>query len=80
VVLCPPPTRPQDLSALAERIIAQIGEPFQLGRDSVTVGASVGIVHFDNHEDLDALLRDADSALYLAKAKGRSRWWMAPRE
>ncbi len=80
VVLCPPPTQPADLSALAERIIAQIGEPFRLGRDSVTVGASVGIVHFDHHEDLDALLRDADAALYLAKAKGRSRWWMAPRE
>ena len=42
--------------------------------------ASVGIVHFDHHADLDALLRDADAALYLAKAKGRGRWWMAPRE
>jgi diguanylate cyclase (GGDEF)-like protein len=80
VIICQTPNRPDELSALAERIIQQVAEPVHVRGQELSIGASVGIVHFDDHADLDALLRDADDALYLAKAKGRGRWWMAPRE
>lgn len=55
---------------LAERLIATIGQPFQLSAGDVTISASVGIAFADNGlrgSSVDDLIRDADSAMYLAK-------------
>ena len=59
--------------AVAERILAQLRQPFPLddGR-SLTVTASIGIAVGAVGEAGD-LLRDADVALYEAKAAGKSR-------
>jgi diguanylate cyclase (GGDEF)-like protein len=78
VVLCQPPCGRKDLALVADRLIAAISEPVELAGRMVALGASIGIVHHRDHPDLERLIQEADAALYLAKAKGRGKWWMAP--
>jgi diguanylate cyclase (GGDEF)-like protein len=61
---------------VAERLLEVLDEPYDLGgagRSQLTVTASIGIA-FGPREDADELLRDADTALYEAKATGRNRY------
>jgi EAL domain-containing protein (putative c-di-GMP-specific phosphodiesterase class I) len=44
-----------------------------IGDGRVQVGASVGLAMRHEHSTLDALMRDADVAMYSAKAKGKNR-------
>jgi diguanylate cyclase (GGDEF)-like protein len=77
VVLTPrPPTDPQDIHrtayALAQRIRQALAEPYTLDGQPYTASASVGVVIFDNAQrSAQELLRDADTAMYRAKASGR---------
>jgi diguanylate cyclase (GGDEF)-like protein len=59
--------------AVAERIVAAVREPVVIGDGRVQVGASVGLAMRDQNSTLDALMRDADVAMYSAKAKGKNR-------
>ncbi|WP_153041202.1 putative bifunctional diguanylate cyclase/phosphodiesterase [Paraburkholderia monticola] len=63
--------------AIAQRILAQFGQPFDLDNKQYMVGASLGLA-FRHGEglrgDADALLRDADVAMYRAKNSGRGRY------
>ena len=71
VLQCGAP-QPLGSTALARRIIAVLGEPFDLGGQLVQIGVSVGIAiaPFDG-ENPDVLLKSADLAMYRAKADGR---------
>jgi diguanylate cyclase (GGDEF)-like protein len=64
--------QPSDAMALAQRLLASIGKPFELeGRQSV-IGVSIGIALYPQDGDSpDLLLRNADTALYQAKKAGR---------
>jgi len=59
---------------LAARIVAAIvGQPFMLEGQSVYIGASIGVACApDDSDDPAELLRNADLALYAAKANGRA--------
>jgi diguanylate cyclase (GGDEF)-like protein/PAS domain S-box-containing protein len=73
-VLLPDIAGPEVAVAVAERVIAQLRAPFDLPGQSVVVGASVGIATGVASRDRpDTLLRDADAAMYEAKARGRGR-------
>ncbi len=73
-VLLPGAGRAADAAALAERIIAEVARPLQVGAEQVRIGASIGIALAPQHaRDADLLLRNVDLALYRAKATGRSR-------
>jgi diguanylate cyclase (GGDEF)-like protein len=62
-------------SALAERIVEALSAPFDLGDHQVVIGASVGVaIAPDDGNDADALLKNADMALYRTKAEGRGRF------
>jgi len=73
-VLVEPLTSDQVAVALAERIILSLDAPIRAGGKELFTAASIGIAvsrpHYHRAEDL---LRDADVALYRAKAKGRRR-------
>ncbi len=57
-------------SNLARKIIKIISEPFEISDRSYSVGASIGIsIYPDDAEDANALLRQADLAMYQAKSK-----------
>lgn len=60
--------------SLGERILGLLEKSFQIDSAEVYVTASIGIaVSDDGQEEADTLLRDADSAMYRAKEKGRNR-------
>jgi diguanylate cyclase (GGDEF)-like protein len=60
---------------VAQRIIDAIGEPMSIAGKELFSSASVGIVMSDmRYNSTDELLRDADFAMYRAKAAGRQRF------
>ncbi len=64
-----------DVSPIADRILMSLGEPFAAGGREVFVSISVGIALADDADHRpEALLRDADAAMYLAKERGRARY------
>lgn len=66
---------PHDAAAVAERIIQDLNEPFFVSKSEIHVGASVGVALFpDDGSDADTLLRNADLAMYEAKAKGKNNY------
>ena len=65
-------SQPSDATALALRIIDQIGAPYQIDGHQVVIGTSVGIaIGPTDGTSPEELLRNADLALYRAKADGR---------
>lgn len=68
-------TAPMRVALVAERILASVGAPFELGESSLSCSASVGVAYFvDSHGTPDDLIRDAQSALQRAKASGKGRF------
>lgn len=63
--------RAEEIAAL---IVTEMARTLPLGDHDVVVGASIGIALAPQHGDkADTLLRNADLALYAAKARGRGR-------
>ncbi len=64
-----------DAEDVADRIIEAVRQPMELQGQSLYSGASVGIAHYDaSYANADGMLRDADAAMYQAKALGRNRF------
>lgn len=60
---------------VAQKIIGKLAEPFHLGDEVVYISASIGITLYPNDSiDIDALMKNADQAMYVAKNKGRNRF------
>jgi diguanylate cyclase (GGDEF)-like protein/PAS domain S-box-containing protein len=65
----------QDAALLAQKIIASFSDPFALNQTDVYVTASIGItVYPDDSTDQDALIKNADIAMYRAKDEGRNTY------
>jgi diguanylate cyclase (GGDEF)-like protein len=63
-----------EVSAVAEQLIALLSQPFNIVEHEIYVAASIGICLYPaDGEDVDTLVRNADTAMYQAKAHGRSR-------
>jgi diguanylate cyclase (GGDEF)-like protein len=63
---------PSDATRVAETILSRIHTPIDVG-EQVVVGASIGIAMSTNlHEVPEDLIRDADGAMYRAKAQGKN--------
>ncbi len=61
---------------VATRILRTLADPFQIGTRDIFVTASIGIATTATSANAESLLRDADSAMYQAKARGRGRYVM----
>jgi EAL domain-containing protein (putative c-di-GMP-specific phosphodiesterase class I) len=60
---------------VARRILDKLRKPVRLEGHDVSIGASIGISLFPNDgEDVESLLRSADTAMYHAKELGRGRF------
>ena len=60
-----------DITRVAERITKSLAEPFHLGSHHATIGVSIGItIYPTDDQEIDDLLRHADTAMYRAKQQG----------
>jgi diguanylate cyclase (GGDEF)-like protein/PAS domain S-box-containing protein len=61
---------PRDADEVAERVAAALATPLAIGGVEVALRASVGIALAEDGDAAADLLRDADTAMYTAKARG----------
>jgi diguanylate cyclase (GGDEF)-like protein len=61
----------EDAAGLARRIVDHLSERYKIDNHLVEIGASVGIAMTSPDVSADTLLKNADMALYRAKADGR---------
>ena len=62
----------RDGRAVAERVLESLRVPFRIDDREISIGASIGIAATDHDvADADHLLRNADLAMYRAKASGQ---------
>ena len=60
---------------VAEKLLATIGEPMDIEGQSISVSPSIGISLFPRDGGTpELLIRNADAAMYLAKARGRNNF------
>ena len=65
---------PEDAASLARRVVDRLSEPYKIDNHLVEIGASVGIAVTAPGISADTLLKNADMALYRAKADGRGTY------
>jgi len=64
-----------DAVAVADRVISSLAEPMRIAGKELYTSASIGIALVDQrYRSPEELLRDADVAMYRAKATGRQRY------
>ncbi len=65
----------RDVADLARGCIAAFRSSFHIGGTTVDIGISIGVSAApENGQDGETLVREADRALYRAKANGRNTW------
>lgn len=73
IVLCPDLPDIAAAQIVADRILSALTEPVLVGDRSWSVEVSVGIALAEHGDSADTVLREADSAMYAAKRKGKGR-------
>src|SRR5512133_481671 len=75
VVLLTDLDNPQQAAKLAGQVLALLSEPFQIAGNNCFIGASIGVSVFPaDGSTAEELLKQADTAMYRAKAAGRGRF------
>jgi len=60
---------------IAQRITEFLATPFVIEKQSIFIGTSIGVLFNDKrYNSADVMLRDADTAMYHAKNKGKGRY------
>ena len=66
---------PGDAEVVAKKLLASLSEPIHLATGTVKASASIGVAVYPDHGDnIEALTRHADDALYQAKEAGRNQF------
>jgi len=72
---------PQALHEIAQKIIEAVARPLELDRRELALSVSIGVVTMPGDgSDAATLMRNADVAMYRAKAQGRNRYSFYTRE
>jgi diguanylate cyclase (GGDEF)-like protein/PAS domain S-box-containing protein len=64
---------PREASAVAQKLLHELGKPYRVGEHQISSGASIGIACVpQDGDEVNTLLRLADHAMYRAKELGRN--------
>ena len=74
VILCDELVTEHDAVAIAERANRAVHEPLTVESTEVFAAMSIGIAFASVDTEPEAMIRDADAAMYLAKERGRARY------
>ncbi|HUP46196.1 MAG TPA: EAL domain-containing protein [Thermoanaerobaculia bacterium] len=70
-----------DAEIVAKKVLRTIAQPIELDEHRLYVTTSIGITVFpDDGDDAETLLKNADSAMYRAKAEGRNTYHISTKE
>jgi len=73
VIIQADPNHDPNFSIMGRRILETLGQPFQIGSREFFTTASVGVAIYPlDGEDPQTLLKSADTAMYVAKSRGRN--------
>ncbi|EAZ87973.1 putative bifunctional diguanylate cyclase/phosphodiesterase, partial [Crocosphaera chwakensis] len=74
-LLLPQINSPEDTINLAQRILDDLKQPFEISGHQLYIKTSIGIaIYPQDGEDAETLLKNADAALYRAKERGRNHY------
>jgi diguanylate cyclase (GGDEF)-like protein len=65
---------PHDVASACERILATLSQGVVVAGHDLQLGASIGVAYGDGLDTAEGMLRNADLAMYEAKARGKSRY------
>jgi len=75
VLLLEGESRPGEVMAIVEGIIARVSQRVPAAGEPLRVGVSIGVaLRHSHHDTAEVLLKQADEAMYEAKRAGRNRW------
>ena len=75
IVILPEVHDKNNVDSISQKLITSLIEPFHLGDEMVHISASIGITLYpDDTGEIDALMKNADQAMYAAKNSGRNRF------
>ena len=74
IILLPGLKSPRDAELIADKLLACFSAPFPAGEHELFISASIGIsVYPEDGTEVDILIKNADTAMYRSKLKGRNR-------
>ncbi|MCQ4348924.1 EAL domain-containing protein [Pseudomonas stutzeri] len=74
IVLMPTIAQTSDVERVASKLMGAFSNPFNAGGHEFFMSSSMGISLFPEHgDDVATLVKNADAAMYRAKARGRNR-------
>jgi diguanylate cyclase (GGDEF)-like protein/PAS domain S-box-containing protein len=75
VILCDKIENEDAVSKISQKVVEVLKQPLQIEGQNLYITASVGVVIAEGDtESAETLLRNADTAMYAAKERGRNRW------
>jgi diguanylate cyclase (GGDEF)-like protein/PAS domain S-box-containing protein len=67
--------KPENVAKVSYRILEELSKPFLISSQELFITASIGIAIYPlDGEDIDILIRNADTAMYHAKIRGRNNF------
>ncbi|KMM78577.1 PAS domain S-box-containing protein/diguanylate cyclase (GGDEF) domain-containing protein [Pseudomonas deceptionensis] len=74
IILLPGLKHPRDADLIADKLLACFSAPFPAGEHELFISASIGIsVYPEDGTEVATLIKNADTAMYRSKLKGRNR-------
>ncbi|MFO1430175.1 MAG: EAL domain-containing protein [Candidatus Competibacteraceae bacterium] len=65
----------EDAAHVADKLLKSLADPYTIDEIELHISASIGIsIYPDDGQDVETLLRNADTAMYFAKQNGRNRY------
>jgi diguanylate cyclase len=63
-----------NINKISNKILKEIRKPYLIGEHDLRLTASIGTILFKENNNLDELMKYADTAMYSSKEKGRNRF------